>query len=106
MENNEQNTAKDSESFNSVNVTECIELKDANLNFNNQQSGTINSSSISSHLPPLNRITVISQDDFHHLCALLEFRGYFLITYTNNRSKEVSVILYFYVYSENMALVT
>ncbi|CAH8498714.1 unnamed protein product [Schistosoma margrebowiei] len=90
LENNEQNTAKDSESFNSVNVTECIELKDANLNFNNQQSGTINSSSISSHLPPLNRITVISQDDFHHLCALLEFRGYFLITYTNNRSKETA----------------
>lgn len=94
LKNNQQNTAKDSDSFNSVNVTECIELKDANLNINNQQSGTMNSSSRNSRLPPLNRITVISQDDFHQLCALLEFRGYFLITYTNNRSKEVSFIFY------------
>ncbi|CAH8558572.1 unnamed protein product [Schistosoma bovis] len=90
LKNNQQNTAKDSDSFNSVNVTECIELKDANLNINNQQSGTMNSSSRNSRLPPLNRITVISQDDFHQLCALLEFRGYFLITYTNNRSKETT----------------
>ncbi|CAI2725842.1 unnamed protein product [Schistosoma spindalis] len=90
LQNNQQNTVKDSNSFNFINVTECIELNDANLNFINQQSRTKwNSSSRNSHLPPLNRITVISEDDFHQLCALLEFRGYFLITYTNNGTKEI-----------------
>ncbi|CAH8499545.1 unnamed protein product [Schistosoma rodhaini] len=88
LQNNQRNTIKDSNSLNSINVTECIELKDANSKFINQQNGIRNSSSRNSNLPPLNRITVISQDDFHQLCALLEFRGYFLITYTNNSSKE------------------
>ncbi|CAH8472424.1 unnamed protein product [Schistosoma turkestanicum] len=86
IQNNAQNIIKDSETIvSSVNVTECIELKNAYLNFNNV---TMNSSSEEAQLPPLNRITVISQDDLHQLCALLEFRGYFLVTYTNNDTKE------------------
>ncbi|KAH8858917.1 hypothetical protein KSF78_0006743 [Schistosoma japonicum] len=84
----QQKFVKDSDISDLVNITQCIELKDSNLNLNSQLSETMNSSSEEFHLPPLNRITVISQDDLHQLCALLEFRGYFLITFTNNDTNE------------------
>ncbi|KAK4469018.1 hypothetical protein MN116_006548 [Schistosoma mekongi] len=85
---NQQKFVKDSYISDLVNITQCIELKDNNLNFDSQLSETMNSSSEEFYLPPLNRITVISQDDLHQLCALLEFRGYFLITFTNNDTNE------------------
>ncbi|CAH8837299.1 unnamed protein product [Trichobilharzia szidati] len=93
-----QKSGKDVNPLISANVSECIEIRNSNSQSTPLSSTPSSSSSSSgttsnlyaseSQLPPLNRITVICQDDLRKLCALFEFRGYFLIQYTNSDTNE------------------
>nr|CAH8837783.1 unnamed protein product [Trichobilharzia regenti] len=96
-----QKSGKDVSPLISPNVSECIEISNSNTQSTRLPSSPPSSSpsssssgtpsnlySSESQLPPLNRITVICQDDLHKLCALFEFRGYFLIQYTNSGTNE------------------
>ncbi|CAH8493265.1 unnamed protein product [Heterobilharzia americana] len=78
----QQKSVNDVNTFTTVNISECIELTNAYKQSKSPDRITSNLSD--SQIPPLNRISVVCQDDLHQLCALFEFRGYFLIIHTNN----------------------
>ncbi|CAH8501456.1 unnamed protein product [Heterobilharzia americana] len=85
----QQKSVNDVNTFTTVNISECIELTNAYKQSKSPDRITSNLSD--SQIPPLNRISVVCQDDLHQLCALFEFRGYFLIIHTNNEvNKSIS----------------